>query len=100
VPSRLYGVLSVGRPVLVSADPDSETAQIVESVGCGIAVPPGRPELIADVVRRAHAGELDLDAMGARGREFVLREADRGVAHARYRELIGELTRNGAQPRL
>jgi glycosyltransferase involved in cell wall biosynthesis len=100
VPSRLYGVLSVGRPVLVSADPDSETAQIVESVGCGIAVPPGRPELIADVVRRARAGELDLDAMGARGREFVLREADRGVAHARYRELIGELTRNGAQPRL
>ena len=88
VPSRLYGILAVGRPVIVGADRDSETARVVESVGCGVVVPPGRPELLADQIRRAYEGELDLQAMGARGREWVVREADRGVAVGRYRELI------------
>lgn len=93
VPSRLYGVLAVGRPVIVAADAESETAQVVERVGCGIVVPPGRPELLAAAIRSAYDGELDLQAMGARGREFVTREADREVAVARYRRLLTELTR-------
>jgi glycosyltransferase involved in cell wall biosynthesis len=92
VPSRLYGVLAVGRPVIVAADAESETAQVVERVGCGVIVPPGRPELLAAAIRRAHDGELDLQAMGERGREFVIREADREVAIARYRRLLSELT--------
>ena len=45
VPSRLYGILAAGRPVIVAADADSETAQVVAAVGCGVVVPPGRPEL-------------------------------------------------------
>jgi glycosyltransferase involved in cell wall biosynthesis len=93
VPSRLYGVLAVARPVIVAADPESETAQIVDHVGCGVVVPPGRPDRLADAIRRAHAGELDLAEMGRRGREYVVREADRSVAVARYRELLAEVTR-------
>ena len=71
VPSRLYGVLAVGRPVVVAADRDSETAQLVEEIGCGVVVPPGRPELLAAAIRGAYGGELDLEAMGRRGRDYV-----------------------------
>src|ERR671938_589808 len=91
VPSRLYGILAVGRPVIAAADADSETAQVVERVGCGVVVPPGRPELIARAIRDAHDGRYDLEAMGARGREWVEREADRSVAVGRYRALLHEL---------
>jgi colanic acid biosynthesis glycosyl transferase WcaI len=91
VPSRLYGILSAARPVIVAAEASSETAQIVESYGCGIVVPPGRPELLAAAIRDAHAGKYDLDEMGRRGREYVVAEADRKVALARYRELLIEL---------
>jgi colanic acid biosynthesis glycosyl transferase WcaI len=91
VPSRLYGILAAGRPVLVSADADSETALVVERVGCGIVVPPGRPDLVAQVLRDAHDGVYDLDEMGRRGREYVQQEADRSVAIDRYRRLLGEL---------
>jgi colanic acid biosynthesis glycosyl transferase WcaI len=93
VPSRLYGILAVARPVIVAADPESETAQVVEEAGCGIVVPPGRPELLARVIRDAHDGKYDLEAMGARGREWVEREADRSVAVGRYRDLLLELAR-------
>ena len=91
VPSRLYGILAVGRPVIVAADDESETAKVVRDVGCGLVVPPGRPELLAGAIRDAHDGVHDLDEMGRRGREYVLAEADRSVAVARYRSLLHEL---------
>jgi colanic acid biosynthesis glycosyl transferase WcaI len=92
VPSRLYGILSVAKPVIAAADAESETAKVVEAVGCGIVVPPGRPELLAGAIRRAYEGGLDLEEMGMKGREYVLDEADRDVAVARYGELLRELT--------
>jgi len=88
VPSRLYGILAVSRPVIVAADAESETAQLVSEAGCGIVVPPGRPELLARALRDAHDGKYDLEAMGALGREWVEREADRSVAVRRYRDLL------------
>jgi colanic acid biosynthesis glycosyl transferase WcaI len=93
VPSRLYGILAAGRPVIVAADADSETARVVQEQGCGVVVPPGRPELLAQAIRAAYDGELDLAEMGARGRAYVVREADRSVAFARYRSMLDELAR-------
>src|SRR5205814_421425 len=54
VPSRLYGVLSVARPAIVAADAASETAQIVTRVGCGVVVPPARPDVLAVAIRSAY----------------------------------------------
>jgi colanic acid biosynthesis glycosyl transferase WcaI len=93
VPSRLYGILAAGRPVIVAADEDSETARVVLQEGCGVVVQPGRPELLAQAIRAAYDGELDLAEMGRRGREYVVREADRSVAFDRYRRMLGELAR-------
>jgi colanic acid biosynthesis glycosyl transferase WcaI len=91
VPSRLYGVLSVARPVIAAAEADGETARVVEAAACGAVVPPGRPELLAGVIRQAHSGKLDLDAMGRRAREYVVAEADVSVALGRYRALLEEV---------
>ncbi len=91
VPSRLYGILSAGRPVIVGADPDSETARLVAEIGCGIVLPPARPELVAQAIRDAYDGVCDLEEMGARGRMYVELEADRGVAIDRYRHVIHDL---------
>jgi colanic acid biosynthesis glycosyl transferase WcaI len=91
VPSRLYGILSAGRPVIVAADETSETARLVGEIGCGVVIPPGRPELLARTIREASAGAFDLDEMGRRGRTYVEEEADRLVAMERYRALVKEL---------
>ncbi|MBA3434464.1 MAG: glycosyltransferase family 4 protein [Actinobacteria bacterium] len=91
VPSRLYGILSAGRPVIAAADEESETARLVQEVGCGIVIPPGRPELLARTIRSATEGTYDLAEMGRRGRAYVEEEADRVVAMERYRALVREL---------
>ena len=92
VPSRLYGIMATARPVVVAAEADSETAQVVERVGCGIVIPPSRPELLAEVIRDAHEGRYELDAMGALGRAHVAEDADTRVALGRYRKVLRELT--------
>jgi colanic acid biosynthesis glycosyl transferase WcaI len=91
VPSRLYGILSAARPVVAAADEESETARIVAEVGCGLVIPPERPELLARTIRQLREGTHDLDEMGRRGREYVEREADRSVAMERYRTVVAEL---------
>jgi glycosyltransferase involved in cell wall biosynthesis len=96
VPSRLYGILAAGRPVIAAADRESETAQLVEEVGCGVIVPPGNPFALATAIRSAHDGDYDLADMGRRARLFAEAEADRSIAVRRYREVLGELQEAGA----
>ena len=91
VPSRLYGILAAGRPVLVAAEDSSETARLVREVGCGVVIPPARPDLVARTIREAADGAFDLAEMGRRGRAYVEEEADRVVAMERYRTLVKEL---------
>jgi glycosyltransferase involved in cell wall biosynthesis len=77
--------------VVVGADETSETARLVREVGCGVVIPPGRPDLLARTIREAADGGLDLAEMGRRGRAYVEEEADRVVAMERYRALVREL---------
>jgi colanic acid biosynthesis glycosyl transferase WcaI len=97
VPSRVYGILAAGRPIIAATDADSETAQLVTQVGCGIVVPPGNPFALAAVIRAAHDGEYDLAEMGRRARAFAEAEADRSIAVQRYRTVIDELQEAGAR---
>ena len=91
VPSRLYGILASGRPVIAAAEPESETAQLVARVGCGVVVPPGDPFALARAIRAAHDGEYDLPEMGRRARAFAVNEGDRPIAIGRYDALLREL---------
>lgn len=88
VPSRLYGIMAAARPVIVSAEQESETARLVSRVGCGLVVSPGRPDRVAAAVREMRDRRAELEEMGRRGCEFVRREASRAVAVGRYRELL------------
>jgi glycosyltransferase involved in cell wall biosynthesis len=96
VPSRLYGVLAAARPALVAAEEASEPAALARETQAGIVIPPGDPQALAAAIRAACDGQYDLDAMGRRGRDYVVREASRESALARYRELLAEVLRSGS----
>ena len=91
VPSRLYGVLAAGRPVVAAAEDESETARLVRAVDCGVVVPPGDPAALAAAIRAARDGQYDLGGMGRRGRDYVVSEASRDAAVARYAALLQEV---------
>ncbi len=91
VPSRINGILAAGRPVLVAADANSESAQVVADAACGLRVPPGDPAALAGAIRQLASGEIDLAAAGAAGRSWVVHHRGRSEAIARYEELLGAL---------
>jgi colanic acid biosynthesis glycosyl transferase WcaI len=91
VPSRVYGIMAAGRPILVAADDESETARLVREVGCGLVVEPGDPAQVAQALSDVAAGKHDLAGMGRLARQYVETEANRSTAMRRYRDLLGEL---------
>jgi colanic acid biosynthesis glycosyl transferase WcaI len=88
VPSRLYGILAAGRPVLAAVEADSEPGLLVREIGCGIVVPPDRPDVVAQTIRELASGEHDLAAMGRSGRDYVEANGSRERAVAQYRQLL------------
>ena len=91
VPSRFYGILAAGRPVIAAAEEESETAAAVRRTGCGIVVPPGDPLRLAQVIRECRDGLHDLTEMGARARAYAEAEAGKPLALSRYRAVLEEV---------
>jgi putative colanic acid biosynthesis glycosyltransferase WcaI len=91
VPSRVYGILAAGRPVIAAVDADSETAKVVADAACGVHVPPGDAQLLARAIRGLHRRRAELAELGRNARLYAEREAERTVALGRYRELLDEL---------
>ena len=91
VPSRMWGVLAAGRPVIAAAEEESETAAVVRKTGCGLVVPPGDALRLAEAIRACHDGAHDLVEMGRRARTYAEAETDRSIAVARYRKVLEEI---------
>jgi len=69
VPSKLYSILSAGRPVLVVAPPECDAARIVVESGCGLAADPDDPAAVAAAIRELRSDPARLTSMGERARE-------------------------------
>jgi glycosyltransferase involved in cell wall biosynthesis len=75
--NKLFDFLAAARPVIFCCDASNNP---VEDAGAGISVPPGRPEALAEAIRRMAALPLAERArMGAAGRRYV--EIDHGFGH-------------------
>lgn len=92
VPSKIYTVMAAGRPVIASADPDSELSWVVHQVGCGWAVQPDDHEALANAIEQAYRAREQLPSIGMKGREYVVAHHSRQVVARQYDELISELT--------
>ncbi len=55
VPSKLYGALAAGRPVLFLGPSGSEAAQVVEAQDCGTVLPEASGPALTDAIRTWHA---------------------------------------------
>jgi colanic acid biosynthesis glycosyl transferase WcaI len=87
-PSKIYGILAAGRPILHLGDPAGEVAALVRAHGCGWSVPADSgPEIQAVLERLAGAPE-ELAEAGRRARAAYERHFSRAVALARWDALL------------
>jgi len=64
VPSRIYNLLAVGRPVIVAAEPHSEAAMMMKEANIGWVVKPEDPADLADAIRSAASDREETRAKG------------------------------------
>lgn len=83
VPSKLYTILSAGRPVLVVAPGACDAAKLVEDSECGVVVSPDNPNVICDSVRMVLSDRMRLERMGNRAVEL-----SRRLDSVRYMQLF------------
>lgn len=92
VPSKLYGILAAGRPVLAVTPETSDVARIVKATGCGLVADPDEPGTVAAAIRQMRAQPGELAAMGRRAREKA-KEFERSAQLRRLVEVVEEAAR-------
>jgi colanic acid biosynthesis glycosyl transferase WcaI len=95
-PSKIYTIMAAGRPVLASADPDSELAWVVGAAECGWAVPPDDPAAMAAAIRHAYQDQAALYQKGQSGRAYVVAHHSRQAVAGQYDALIRAVTRQAS----
>jgi colanic acid biosynthesis glycosyl transferase WcaI len=68
MPSKLYGILAAGRPVLSIGNPGGSVARIVRDYGAGLIAAPGRMDAIAAEIGALRRDPARLEQMGANAR--------------------------------
>jgi putative colanic acid biosynthesis glycosyltransferase WcaI len=94
VPSKLYGILAAGKPVLAAVAPGCEVALTVEEADCGEVLEPGDAAELASAILRMKDGPID--ELGERAREALERRYDRPIATDAYRELLEDVARRSS----
>lgn len=77
VPSKTYGIMASGRPVLFVGSEESDVAEVVLGAECGIVVSPDDPEALVTALLRLKDSPSVSARMGARGRRAALEIYDR-----------------------
>ncbi len=88
IPSKMFEIMATGRPVLASVR--GEAARILERSGAARVVAPDDDADLAQGILELAADARRLQAMGERGRPFVLAHYSRRQLADRYLQVIGE----------
>lgn len=89
VPSKLLSYMLAGRPVLATAVPDSDLADLVAQSQCGWVVEPDRPDILAQKIEEiSQLDTNELKRFGERGRTYVLQHFDKKVCLPKVVEIL------------
>lgn len=91
IPSRLYNILAVGRPVVVTSEANSEGALVLGEEAIGWVVPPENPAELARAIREAARDRQATIDKGVRAADVAGKYRE-DVALARYRQVVSDVS--------
>lgn len=89
VPSKFYGILAAGRPVIVIGDREGEQARIVREEGCGEASAGGDPIALAQLLRVLRNDQQRCERAGARARAVFESRYALPIPLQQWRAILG-----------
>lgn len=88
VPSKVYGLLAAGRPVLFIGPADAMPARIIRSFGCGWHIPVGHVDELTTLLLRLAEHPEEVRACGERGHQALLHHFDLPLGVARVASIL------------
>lgn len=91
VPSKVYGLMAAGRPLLYIGPRDSTPARIIASFRCGWHVDTGDVDGLVNLLQLLEADPELLRDAGQRGRQAFLQHYDKPLGVARICSIVGAM---------
>ena len=91
VPSKIYGILAAGTPVIALVPENSEIAYLVEEENCGIVVQPDDYEGLNDAIIKLQEDNNLRIKLGINGRKAFEKKYTTKVISEKYIKLLNEL---------
>ena len=88
VPSKVYGIFAVGRPIIFQGSPEGEIFQIIDKENVGMNVPPGNPRALSEAILYYYHHPAVAREQGKRARILAETKYARENALSAYTEVI------------
>lgn len=88
VPSKLYGVMAAGKPVLGVLDEGSEARLIVDECNCGLCTEPGNYDEIHNIIENILNKKEEVKELGSNGRKYLEENLTKEVSINKYKNTI------------
>ena len=92
VPSKLFGILAVGRPALFIGSDRSEIARVIAENDCGSTIRQGDSDELVRVILRYADHPEERRAAGERARQALIREHSTTIRCKAWLDLLEEIT--------
>lgn len=91
VPSKIYGVAAVGRPIIMIGDRNGEVGSLLAQHDFGFTVPPSASLELSALIRDLSADRDTARRLGANARKFAQTVGARSTAFRRWAQLLRDL---------
>jgi glycosyltransferase involved in cell wall biosynthesis len=88
VPSKLYGILAVGRPYIAMMDDAAEAARLARDYSVGFVVSPEDSEGLTETIKWSSLNPEDLRLMGLRARRLAEDQFERKIIARKYGDVL------------
>lgn len=95
VPSKMFGIMAAGRPVIAGVDAGSDADLMVQAAGSGVVVEPEDPAALADAIRALATDRKEARAMGERARRYVVDHHSNTVVVDQYEAMLQAVIARG-----
>jgi glycosyltransferase involved in cell wall biosynthesis len=91
VPSKAYGLMAAGVPIIAIMSDRSEVARVIKEENCGLSVRPGDAHGLVKSIMQLYADRECLEQMGRNGRKAIDEKYNLSAASLAYRDIISTI---------